>query len=470
MAKETVSAPHPEGGAPFSIIDTHCHLDMSLFDDDRDMVVQRARDAGVTVMVTIGSDLGSCKAAVGLSESFEDIYCSVGVHPHDAKDFSEDVLNRLSEWTMHEKVVAIGETGLDYHYDNSPRDVQRRVMIRHLRLAVEKGLPAIIHSREAKEDTIRILEDSGIRKGVLHCFSGDMEMAEAAISMGLLISIAGPVTFRKSTGLRDIVKAIPDGCLLVETDSPYLSPEPFRGRRNEPAFVLHTAREVARVRGVALEDIARITTLNAVRLFGLESPSAKGVPVYRIRDSLYLNITNRCTNSCSFCIRFHSDFVKGHNLRLREEPSLEELKAGISGHSDYEEVVFCGYGEPTLRLDLVKRLSAWIKQGGGRVRLNTNGHGNMINARNIIPELKGLVDSISVSLDAHDSDTYNGICRPDFDDAFEGVLSFIREAKRHIPEVQATVVEMDGVDMDKCAEIASGLGVRLRVRKLDAVG
>ena len=265
-------------------------------------------------------------------------------------------------------------------------------------------------------------------------------------------------------------RAIPDDYLLIETDAPYLTPEPFRGKRNEPSFLVHTAKAVAELRGVSLEDISRITTLNAKRLFRIGQLPQKGEITYQIRDSLYLNITNRCTNKCSFCIRFHSDYVKGHNLRLSEEPDEEELKDAIGDPSQYKEVVFCGYGEPLLRLDLVKNVAAWIKQHNGRVRINTNGHGNLIHGRNILPELKGIVDSISISLDAHDEETYNRICRPAFKNAFRGVIEFIREAKKYIPDVQITVVTLEGVDIEKCRKIAEDLGVGFRVRKLDVVG
>jgi TatD DNase family protein len=442
---------------------------MSQFDKDRDEVIERALQT-LGAVITIGTDPGSNEVALALTRRHDRVYCSVGLHPHDAREFTEDVYLRLREMAALEKVVAVGETGLDYHYDHSPRDVQREVMKRHLELAVEVGLPAIVHSREAAEDTVRILKASGIRRGVMHCFSGDMDMAETVMSMGLYISIAGPVTFRKSTVLKEVAARVPDDYLLLETDAPYLAPEPVRGKRNEPAFVAHTAREVAALRGVSPEDIARVTTLNAVRLFGVGELPGRGEIAYRIRDSLYLNITNRCTNRCSFCIRFNSDFVKGHNLRLGEEPSVEDLKAAVGDPKAYDEVVFCGYGEPLLRLGEVVELSGWIKAGGGRVRINTNGQGNLIHGRNILPELGGLVDVLSVSLNAHDARTYDRICLPELKGSFKEVLAFIREAKKHIPEVQVTVVEAEGVDVEKCMEIAEGLGVRHRVRKLDVVG
>ncbi|MBF0557526.1 MAG: YchF/TatD family DNA exonuclease [Nitrospirae bacterium] len=451
------------------MIDTHCHLDMDPFEADRDDVIKRAREAGIEAFLCIGSDFEGNKGAVALAEKHDDIYAVVGMHPHDAKDFTKAVFDQIKIWAAHKKVVAVGEIGLDYHYDHSPREVQRDVFRQQLDYAKESGLPVVVHSRDASEDTLSILKDSGVGQGVMHCFSGDSDMADRVLAMGFHISFAGQVTFKKATQLREIAKTIPDERLLVETDAPFLAPEPLRGKRNEPAFILHTARFLAQLRGVSLEDIDRMTTLNARRLFGVGELPA-GQIAYRIRDSLYLNITNRCTSKCIFCIRSSTDFVKGHNLRLAHEPSVEDLAGAIGDPTRYREIVFCGYGEPLLRLDAVKAVAALVKQQGGRVRINTNGHGNLIYKRNILPELRGLVDSISISLDAQDEDTYRRLCKPSFDNAFQEVINFIREAKLCIPEVSATVVAADGVDIDKCRAITDELGVTLRVRGLDNVG
>ena len=457
------------------LIDTHCHLEMSPFDPEREAVIQRARDAGLEAMITIGSDLRGNIGGVALAQKYDFIYAAVGFHPHDAKDFTEEIFNQIKAWASPDpagkrKVVAIGEIGLDYHYDHSPREVQRTVFMQQLLHAKEIGLPVIIHSREAEKDTLDIVRESGMRKGVFHCFSGDMEMAEKVMAMGYFISIAGPVTFKKSLTLHEVAERVPDEFLLIETDAPYLTPEPFRGKRNEPAYVVHTAKAIAELRGITLEDVARITTLNAKRLFGIGLLPEKGEIAYKIRDSLYLNITNRCTNRCSFCIKFQSDYVKGHNLKLAGEPSEEDLRQAIGDPSQYEEVVFCGYGEPTIRLDQIKSIASWIKQKNGKVRINTNGQGNLIHKRNILPELKGLVDRISISLDAHDQETYNRICRPADKTAFNAILEFTREAKQYIPEVNVTVVDIEGVDIRKCRQIAEELGVGIRIRKHDVVG
>jgi TatD DNase family protein len=474
---------------------------MDAFNPDRESVIRRAKDAGLAALITIGSDMAGNIGGLELSEKYDFIYSSVGFHPHDAKDFTEEIFEKIKEWatsrysalTMSislpldkdipplspplgkggiggDKVVAIGEIGLDYHYDNSPRDIQREVFRQQLLLAKEMNLPVIIHSREAQKDTLDIVEETGVRTGVFHCFSEDLEMAKRVIAMGFHISIAGPVTFRKSLTLQEVAKSIPDEYLLIETDAPYLTPEPFRGRRNEPAYIVHTAQAIAKIRNVTLEDIARITTLNARRLFHIGKMPETGEIAYKIRDSLYLNITNRCTNRCAFCIRFHSDYVKGHNLRLSHEPTEEEVIQAIGDPARYQEIVFCGYGEPMLRLDLIKNVARWIKQHGGKVRINTNGHGNLIHKRNILPELQGIVDRISISLDAQDEGTYNRICKPEFGNAYHEVLNFIREAKNVIPDVSVTVVTASGIDIEQCKRTAEKLGVGFRVRNLDVVG
>lgn len=451
------------------MIDTHCHLEMSQYSKDRSEVIQRALDAGLEAMLTIGSDFKGCRGAVKLASEYDFIYAAVGIHPHDSKDFTDAMFSTIKDWSRLDKVVAIGEIGLDYHYDHSPRDVQKDVFVKQLSFAVESAMPAIIHTREATEDTMAILKESGISKGVMHCFSGDIEMAKRTMDMGLFISIAGPVTFSKSSTLKEVARYIPDDFLLLETDAPFLAPEPMRGKRNEPAYIVNTAKMAAELRGVTYEDIKRITTLNAKRLFGIGRMPEHEI-AYKIRESLYLNITNRCTSRCAFCAKFHSDYVKGHNLKLSAEPSEQELRSAIGDPAKYKEIVFCGYGEPLVRLDLVKSLAAWIKSQGGRVRINTNGHGNAIHKRDVLPELAGLVDSVSISLNAHDAETYNRICQPAFKDAYSAVLEFIKEAKKHIPDVQATVVTAEGVDVKRCEEISVELGVKLRVRKLDDVG
>jgi TatD DNase family protein len=453
------------------LIDTHCHLDMEPLAGDVDAVLKRAADANVVNIINIGSDRDGNVKGLEISRKYPNVFSSVGIHPHDAKTLDDALLCEIREWIKWPKVVAVGEIGLDYHYMHSPKEAQIEAFKKQLAVARDSGLPVIIHSREAQDDTMKILrEEAAGMEGVLHCYSGDIKNAEEAMKLGFYISIAGTVTFKKADMLRTVAKYIPDERLLIETDAPFLSPEPKRGKRNEPAFIKYTAEAIAKIRGVTLEDLARITTLNAKTLFKIGVMPDKGEIAYRIRDSLYLNVTSQCTNSCGFCVRFNTNYVKGHNLKLEKEPSADELIKAIGEPAKYKEIVFCGLGEPMLRLDLVKEVSAWVKQKGGRVRINTNGHGNLIHKRNIIPELSGLVDSLSISLDAEDDEKYERVCKPVFRDAFKSVISFIKEAKKIIPEVTLTVVDIPEINIDKCKTIAEELGVELKAREFNVVG
>lgn len=453
------------------LIDSHCHLDMDAFDSDRDKVIRRARDAGIEYIINIGSDREGNIHGLKISSDYPEVYAAIGIHPHDAKTLNEELFPEIKAWAKQPKVIAIGEIGLDYHYMHSAKEIQLDAFRKQIAIARNFGLPIIVHSREANHDTLQIIQkEASDMTGVFHCFSGDTEMARTVLNMGFYISIAGPVTFKNAVNLRKIAKFIPDDRLLIETDAPYLSPVPMRGKRNEPSFLKYTAQVISEIRGVGISDIGRITSLNAMRLFKIGRTPDKGEIVYKIRDSLYLNITNRCTNKCGFCVRFHTSYVKGHNLNLEKEPSSEEIIKAIEDSKVYKEIVFCGLGEPFLRLDIVKEVSAWIKQKGGNVRVNTNGHGNLINKRNILPELKGIVDIFSISLDAENEKKYETICKPVFKNAFQAVISFIKEAKKYIPEVKVTIVDIPEIDVEKCRAIADELGVELRIRKFNDVG
>jgi TatD DNase family protein len=261
-------------------IDSHCHIDGPEYDPDREEVIARAREAGVTTMLTVGTGdphSDAIKRAVDLAERQEGIYAAVGVHPHDAKLFDDPAEQHLLDLVRQSKrVIAWGEIGLDYHYDHSPRDVQREIFRRQLRIAREQDLPVVIHSREADDDTINILREElsryskyRERAGVLHCFGGSLAMARAAIELGFFISFAGNLTFKKAEDLRDIARQLPLDRLLIETDCPYLTPVPFRGRRNEPARVIETARCLAEIHGTELGEIGNITSENFVKLFGV---------------------------------------------------------------------------------------------------------------------------------------------------------------------------------------------------------
>lgn len=252
------------------LIDSHCHLDYLARDGNLDGALERARAAGVSPMLTISTKLREFDVIRAIADAEPDVFCSVGVHPHEAEKEPETATAELIRLAEHPKAVGIGETGLDYFYEHSPRDVQQTVFRAHIAAARETALPLIVHTRDAEDDTIAIMEEEmgkGAYPGLIHCFSGTQRLADAALAMGFYISISGIVTFKKADELRDVVRTVPLDRLLVETDSPYLAPMPHRGKPNEPAFTAHTAAKVAELKGVCSAEIAEITTENFRRLF-----------------------------------------------------------------------------------------------------------------------------------------------------------------------------------------------------------
>ena len=260
-----------------TLIDSHCHIDGDAFDADRDEIVQRAKDAGVAAMLTSGTGdphSDDFRKAVAVAEKYDNVFASVGVHPHDAKLYDDAAESHLIDLVKSSnKVIAWGEIGLDFYYDHSPRDVQQDVFRRQVKTARDLGLPIIVHSRDADEETVEVLKDecSGgeFHGGIMHCFGGTPRMAEELMDLGFLISFAGNVTFKKAENLRDAARVVPPEKLLVETDCPFLTPEPLRGKRNEPAYVEHTARFLAGLYGVDLETLADATTRNFLDFFQL---------------------------------------------------------------------------------------------------------------------------------------------------------------------------------------------------------
>jgi TatD DNase family protein len=256
-------------------IDSHAHIDGHEFDADREDVIQRAHAAGVSVILNVGTGDPHSRAferAVELGETHESIYTAIGTHPHDARLYDDTAEEKIKNLINNKHVIAWGEIGLDFHYDNSPRDVQVEVFKRQLRAARECNLPVVIHTREAEPETIEILQSEykdAQRRGVFHCFSGSMDLAQRAIEIGFMISFSGIVTFKKADELRAVAKLAPLDRLLIETDCPYLTPIPYRGKRNEPAYVVEVARCLAGLHNVSLEEMARITSENFNRFFGL---------------------------------------------------------------------------------------------------------------------------------------------------------------------------------------------------------
>jgi TatD DNase family protein len=252
------------------LVDSHCHLDFPDFASELDAIVTRARDAGIGRMVTISTRVRKHLQVLAIAERFADVFCSVGTHPHYAHEELDVDAATLVKIARHPKVVAIGEAGLDYHYDNSPRDAQEQGLRAHIAAARQTGLPLVIHAREADDDMARILKEEtgeGAFPAVLHCFTGGRDLAFTAVELGHYVSFTGILTFKNSQDLRDIAAALPAERVLVETDAPYLAPMPYRGKRNEPSYVVETAKTLAQTRGVSPDEIARQTTENFYRLF-----------------------------------------------------------------------------------------------------------------------------------------------------------------------------------------------------------
>lgn len=253
------------------LFDTHAHLVDEKFDLDIDEVVREIKNAGVGFVMNPGCCVETSKKAIELSEKYDFIYAGVGIHPHDADSMTDTSMSELEELCRHEKVKAIGEIGFDYHYEFSSRENQRKCFEAQLELAKKVGLPVMIHDREAHKDTMDMLKLHDIASigGVMHCYSGSVEMMREVIKLGMYVSIAGPVTYKNSAKLPEVAKAVPSDRLLIETDCPYLTPEPLRGKRNDPSKIVYTAQKIAELRGISLEELAEITTANAKRFYNI---------------------------------------------------------------------------------------------------------------------------------------------------------------------------------------------------------
>lgn len=456
------------------LVDTHCHLDLPEYSEDLDAVIANALDSGVVRIISPGINLASSKKAVELSRRYDSVFAAVGVHPHDADKVTDEDIDKLRIIAADaEKVVAIGEVGLDYFKGYSEARNQRELFGKCLKMAHELDLPVILHNREANEDFLALLKENNLYelKGVVHCFSGDVEFLKEILAMDLYVSFTGTVTFKTAEELRRVVREVPPEKLLLETDGPYMAPVPFRGKRNEPAYVKRLLDVYAEIYGLSAGDVARITTHNANMLFGLglETP---GAIVYPIRDSLYVNLTNRCTNRCNFCTRNISYFVKGHNLKLDHEPTADEVIDQLGDLDEYKEVVFCGLGEPTLRLGALKKISAYVKAKGGKVRINTNGEGNLIEKRAIAPELEGVVDSVSVSLNATNAGDYQHMCKSVFgEEAYDSIFDFVKDCSSLGIKVEVTCLDFLGEKIiSEIREKVEQAGADLRIRHLNVVG
>lgn len=447
-------------------IDSHAHLFFPNYNGDLDEVLNRARSSRIDYIIVPGTDLASSVRAVELADKYDFIYAATGIHPHDTKEWNDSLLKNIEEIATHKKVIAIGEIGLDYFYDFSPKETQLHAFRKQLDLAIHLNLPVIIHNREADEDmmnVIRSYQGSGLR-AQFHCFAGTIVQAKELIEMHHYISFTGNITFTKADDLRNVLKQIQIDNLLLETDSPFMTPVPFRGKRNEPSYINFVAEKIAEVQHLTPEIVGRATSLNAFKLFGIGNKPGVSY-TYELYNSLYINVTNRCNADCVFCDRKGEAFIKGYNLKMTksEEPSADVYIKEIGDPKKYYEIVFCGYGEPTIRWDVVKEIAAYVKQHGGITRMNTDGHGNFINKRDITPEMKGLIDKVSISLNSVYPEQYAEIMRVK-PELFNEMIDFARKAKLY-SEVVMTVVGFNEIDTEKAKKfVEEEIGVSYRLR------
>ncbi len=451
-----------------NLTDTHAHLFYPDYADELDDVLARAIEAGVEKIIVPATDLASSAKVVELTKKYDIIYGTVGVHPLDSKEWTKEWLPLLEETVKNNpKIVAIGEIGLDYYYDYSPRSKQMEAFRDQLELAIKLDLPVVIHNRDSDDDMMEIIREytpKGLR-AQFHCFNAPLEHALEYVRMGHMISFTGNITFKKLEDLRRLAARIHPEHLLLETDSPFMTPVPYRGKRNEPAHVKYVAEELAKQHHLKVEDIARITAFNAWRFFKIGDPPAVS-HVYPIGTALYVNVTNRCNADCVFCGRKDFPFIAGYNLGMDkiDEPDVQQYINAIGAPMQYSEIVFCGYGEPTIRWDVIKTVAGFVKENGGKTRINTNGHGNVINHRDITPEMKGLIDTVSISLNSTDAKSYAELMRVD-ENMYDEMLDFARKAKEFVPNVVLSVVGIPEVDIEKARTIAEDqVGVSFRVR------
>jgi len=444
------------------MIDTHCHLDLLKREDYEEAI----KDNSLEYLITVGYDRETIQNALRISQEVEKVYCAIGFHPHNAENVKDEDLDWLKELAQkNPKVKALGEMGLDFYKDYSDRKEQEEVFRKQIQIARELGIPIVVHSRDAEEETYRILKEEKAYEvgGVMHCFTGSYEFMKKCADLGFYISYSGIITYPNADALREVVKRTPTQRILLETDSPFLAPQPVRGKPNKPTNIWHTAEVMAKlIPNTNLEDVDRMTSENAKLIFNLNTIRKKDTITYVINNKLYINLTNKCNLHCAFCQRERERnfMVKGYWVWVERDPSVEEVIREIGDPTKYEEIVFCGYGEPTLRFSALKEVAKWVKSKGGKVRVDTNGLLLTFMPKERLKELVGLVDVWSVSLNAPDKETYDKVCRPTQPDAFEKVIEFIKTAKSLGFEVVATAVDYSGVDMKKTEELAKGLGAK----------
>lgn len=449
-------------------VDTHSHLFYPNFADDLDEVIKRAMDNGLDAIIVPATDIDTARQTIELCDKYSIVYGTVGVHPHETKDWSDDQIPLIHQLAQHKKILAIGEIGLDYYYDFSPPEQQIKAFRSQIELALDLNLPIVVHNRDSDKDMMDIITSycgKGL-KAQFHCFNASLNDAFELIKMNHFISFTGNITFKNRNDVRSVLEKVSLENLLLETDSPFMTPAPFRGKRNEPAYVKYIAEKISEIHNISVAEVANITSYNAFRLFGLgKTPGVSYT--YPLAKSLYINVTNRCNADCTFCRRKSYPMIGGFNLGMKksEEPPAKVYINEIADPKRFEEIVFCGYGEPTIRWDIVKEIATYVKTHGGRTRLNTNGHGNLINHRDITPEMKDLIDVVSISFNSFDPAQYAALMQLDEKHFYE-MINFAKLAKPYVQKVVMSVVSIDEVEIERSRKVVEEeIGAEFRIRE-----
>jgi len=449
--------------------DSHCHLHFKHFDDDLEQVVKSSALAGISQIMIPSIDAATAGKSAAIAEKYG-LYSAAAFHPEHLPEDETGETGWLDirRVLLRPRTVAVGETGLDYYHRTFSPEKQLIWFLRHIELAESTGYPLIVHSRGAEADVLDHLPSSLTVPVILHCWGGNEALTDLAVSRGCYIGVGGPLTYRKNDSLRRIIARVPHNRLLSETDSPFLPPEPFRGRRNEPSFttyIIQSVRDLWDSR-MSIENTSYILRENALNAYRLHPESRRADIVYRHGDSLYVNLTSMCMNSCNFCIRKTSDGVSDYYLMHREDPSEKLILSTLRSFpiEDSEELVFCGFGEPTLRSDVLMKCAGHAAERGVKTRLNTNGLCTSFLPDEEVRKLLGSFDSVSISVNASGSVEYNRVCPSTVDAPWEHLMKFISMAKASGVKTQLSAVSSSGVDIQRVQTLADRLQLALRIR------